>query len=117
MSSDGTSSAASLTALSRDPAAGSARASSPNEAAIDAIRAHHAQLAEQLHVHTNAVVTAARTGECGRERDALHNWYRTELMPHVAAEEHALQPGPGRHARDPWSPARRRSSRRLRLRL
>jgi len=90
MSSDGTSSAASLTALSRDPAAGSARASSPNEAAIDAIRAHHAQLAEQLHVHTNAVVTAARTGECGRERDALHAWYRTELMPHVVAEEHAL---------------------------
>jgi len=43
-----------------------------------------------LHVHTNAVVTAARTGKCGRERDALHNWYRTELMPHVAAEEHAL---------------------------
>ncbi|MGH3234785.1 MAG: DUF2249 domain-containing protein [Streptosporangiaceae bacterium] len=90
MSSDSTISTTSLTALSRDSPAGSVRASSPNEAAIDAIRAHHAQLAEQLHVHTNAVVTAARTGECGRERDALHDWYRTELMPHVVAEEHAL---------------------------
>ena len=72
------------------PATGSVRASSPNEAAIDAIRARHAQLSWQLHVHPNAVVTAARTGECGRERDALHNRYRTELMPHVVAEEHAL---------------------------
>lgn len=48
---------------------------------IEAIRAHHAQLADQLQVHTDAVVTAASNGECGRERDALHDWYRTELIP------------------------------------
>jgi uncharacterized protein (DUF2249 family) len=78
------------TAQSRTSRAESVRAGSPNEAAIDAIRVHHAQLAEQLRVRTDAVVIAAETGECGRERDALHDWYRTELMPHIVAEEHAL---------------------------
>lgn len=66
------------------------RAASPNAAAIDAIRAHHAELAEQLHIRTGAVVMAARVGECARERDALHDWYRTELIPHIEAEEQAL---------------------------
>ncbi|MGH3494880.1 MAG: hemerythrin domain-containing protein, partial [Sciscionella sp.] len=90
MSADGTISTSTLTTLSTATHAESARPSSPNEVVIDAIRAHHAQLAEQLHAHTDAVGTAARIGECGRERDALHDWYRTELMPHVAAEEQAL---------------------------
>lgn len=70
--------------------AGSVVAGSPNGAVIDAIRTHHAQLAEQLHVRTDAVVAAARTGDCTGERDALGDWYRTELMPHVKAEEQAL---------------------------
>jgi uncharacterized protein (DUF2249 family) len=67
-----------------------ARADSRNETVIEAIRAHHAELAEQLQARINAVVKAARTGECGRERDVLHEWYRTELMPHIVAEEQAL---------------------------
>jgi uncharacterized protein (DUF2249 family) len=63
---------------------------SSNEAVIGAIRAHHAQLAGQLHSRTDAVATAARTGECAREHDALRHWYRTDLMPHIVAEEQAL---------------------------
>jgi len=84
------------------PHAASDRAAGPNEAVVDAIRAHHAQLAEQLQVRTDAVATAARAGECGRERDALHEWYRAELMPHIVAEEQAL-----------YSPATELSSTRL----
>jgi len=64
--------------------------SSTVAAVVDAIRAHHSQLAEQLQIRTAAVATAARTGECGRERDALHEWYGAELMPHIVAEEQAL---------------------------
>jgi uncharacterized protein (DUF2249 family) len=63
---------------------------SPNEAVIAAIRGHHAQLAEQLRVLTDAAVAAAETGTCARERDELYDWYRTELLPHAAAEEQAL---------------------------
>lgn len=90
MSADSTISTTTLTALSTASHAESVQQGSPNEAVIDAIRAHHAQLAEQLRARTDAVATAARAGECGRERDALHEWYRTELMPHVVAEEQAL---------------------------
>ncbi len=90
MSLDSTISTTTLTALSTASHADSVGADSPNEAVIDAIRAHHAQLAEQLHSRTDAVAIAARTGECARERDALHDWYRTELMPHVVAEGQAL---------------------------
>ncbi|MGH3123924.1 MAG: hemerythrin domain-containing protein, partial [Streptosporangiaceae bacterium] len=90
MSPDKTISTTRLTVLPTASHAGSVRAGSPNDAVIGAIRAHHAQLAEQLHVRTDEVVTAARTGECTHEREALHDWYRTELMPHVAAEEQTL---------------------------
>ncbi|MGH3403399.1 MAG: hemerythrin domain-containing protein, partial [Streptosporangiaceae bacterium] len=90
MSPDSTSSTTTDAALSTAPHVGRVPADSPNRAVIEAITAHHAQLAEQLRVRTDAVITAARAGECTRERDALHDWYRTELMPHVVAEERAL---------------------------
>lgn len=63
---------------------------SRNAEVIAAIRAHHGQLADQLERLTAAVVGAAKRGDCARERDALHQWYRTELLPHAAAEERAL---------------------------
>jgi uncharacterized protein (DUF2249 family) len=87
---DSTISGTALTALSQAARAQSVRAGSPNEAAIGAIRAHHAELAQQLDTRTDAVLAAARSGECGRERDALHDWYQAELMPHIVAEEQAL---------------------------
>jgi uncharacterized protein (DUF2249 family) len=61
-----------------------------NAAVIEAIRAHHEQLATDLAERTSAVNAAASNGSCTRERDALHDWYRTELLPHVVAEERAL---------------------------
>lgn len=62
-----------------------------NGAVIDTIRSHHAVLAEQLTTHTDAVLAAARDGgDYTAARDRLHDWYRTELMPHITAEEKAL---------------------------
>ncbi|HET6877881.1 MAG TPA: DUF2249 domain-containing protein [Jatrophihabitans sp.] len=61
-----------------------------NDAVIESIRAHHAELAGQLHDHTAAVLAAAQDGDADRARDALHEWYGAQLLPHVAAEEQAL---------------------------
>ncbi|MEO9138701.1 MAG: hemerythrin domain-containing protein [Jatrophihabitans sp.] len=89
MSLDSTVGSTALEGLSPTPHDG-ATSDSPNSVVIDAIRAHHAQLAEQLHDHTDAVVAAARRGEFGPERTALHDWYRSELIPHAMAEEQSL---------------------------
>ena len=63
----------------------------PNGAVIDQIRAHHHELARQLHEHTWAVLAAAEQGgDCAAPRDTLREWYRSDLMPHVVAEEQAL---------------------------
>ena len=61
-----------------------------NVGTITAIRAHHAELAAQLQARTAAVLAAAQHGDGGTVRDALHDWYRAELMPHIVAEEKAL---------------------------
>src|SRR5690348_3058804 len=61
-----------------------------NDAVIEAIRAHHSQLAGELHGYTAAVLSAAREGEVDAARNTLHEWYRSQLLPHVAAEERAL---------------------------
>jgi len=62
-----------------------------NTAVISAIRAHHAQLASQLRALTADVLTSARAGgDAAPARKALQDWYRTELVPHAVAEEHAL---------------------------
>lgn len=90
MAPESTISTTTRTASSTAPRSRGVRTGRPNAAVIDAIRAHHAQLAEQLRVHTDAAVTAAWAGECGCERDALHEWYRTEFLPHAVAEEQAL---------------------------
>lgn len=90
MSLDSATTTTTLTAGAKVSHSASVRAGSPNEAVIDAIRAHHALLAEQLRIHTDAVLAAAQAGECTRERDELYRWYRTELMPHAVAEEQTL---------------------------
>jgi uncharacterized protein (DUF2249 family) len=62
-----------------------------NTAVISAIRAHHAQLAGELRALTADVLTSARAGgDAAPARKALQDWYRTELVPHAVAEEHAL---------------------------
>jgi uncharacterized protein (DUF2249 family) len=65
-------------------------ATSQNQAVMSAIRGHHQQLADQLRALTAAALAATRTGPALAERDALAHWYRTELLPHAAAEESAL---------------------------
>ena len=62
----------------------------PNAEVIETIRAHHAELARQLHERTRALLAAAQVGDCTTARDELHGWYREELMPHIVAEEGAL---------------------------
>jgi uncharacterized protein (DUF2249 family) len=63
---------------------------SANVSLIEAIRGHHAQLAEELASRTKAVLAAAVDGDWAGTRDRLHDWYRAELMPHIVAEEQAL---------------------------
>jgi uncharacterized protein (DUF2249 family) len=62
----------------------------PNAAVIATIGRHHAELAARLDTLTAAVLTAAAAGQYRPARDALHTWYRDELLPHAAAEERAL---------------------------
>src|SRR6185312_5326234 len=70
---------------------GTAVTTDANAAVISAIRAHHAQLASQLRALTADVLTSARAGhDAAPARRALEDWYRTELVPHAVAEEHAL---------------------------
>ena len=61
-----------------------------NAEVISAIKAHHGELAGQLHRLTEELAAAARSGAWERERNGLAAWYRTELLPHAAAEEKAL---------------------------
>ena len=64
-----------------------------NQLVIERIRAHHTELATRLHELTWTVLTAAKHNTNGNwviERDALHTWYRDELLPHIVAEEQAL---------------------------
>ncbi len=51
---DSTASATTLMAASNAAHSDTVSVGSPNDAVIDAIRAHHAQLAEQLRVRTGA---------------------------------------------------------------
>lgn len=64
---------------------------SSNTEVMDTIRRHHSHLAEDLETHTERLLAAVRAGGDGaNERDALHDWFRTELVPHALAEERAL---------------------------
>ncbi len=69
---------------------GAAAPRSSNAEVIDTILSHHSDLAAQLHERTSAVLSAAKCGQCSADRDALIEWYRAELMPHIVAEERAL---------------------------
>ena len=61
-----------------------------NREVITAIRAHHDQLAQRLRTLTADLVAAAQLGSFAAEQTALHDWYRTELLPHADTEERAL---------------------------
>lgn len=77
-------------AVARPTQTASASSVMTNDAVIDAIRAHHAQLADQLRVRTDAVLAAARNGDCTTAAEQLHDWYRDVLIPHAVAEEQSL---------------------------
>lgn len=62
----------------------------PNAEVMGTIRAHHAELATQLRERTLALVNAVRQGDDSVARVRLHDWYRTELIPHALAEERTL---------------------------
>lgn len=76
--------------MSHDTATIATDTQETNVRVIQAIKTHHAQLARELDALTAAVLGAARKGDCTVERSQLHDWYRTELVPHAAAEEQAL---------------------------
>ncbi|HET8971631.1 MAG TPA: hemerythrin domain-containing protein, partial [Candidatus Nanopelagicales bacterium] len=64
-------------------------------AAVEAVEAHHAQLAGALATHVEAVLTAVAAADDGalvRARDRLVGFCTTELLPHAAAEEGTLYP-------------------------
>ena len=74
-----------------------ATVSSPNDVVrtsnaevIEQIRSHHSEMAAELNELTRAVLAAAASDALGTERDALHDWYRDQLIPHAVAEEHTL---------------------------
>lgn len=64
---------------------------SGNDAAIDTLRTQHTTLVETLRARTHALLEAARhDAELTVVWNQLYDWYRTELMPHIEAEEYAL---------------------------
>lgn len=61
--------------------------------AVEAIRAHHAELAGGLSARVSALVGAARDGhDVTAPRRDLVAWCSSELLPHARAEEAALYP-------------------------
>lgn len=63
--------------------------------AADAVRGHHAQLAEALYGYAEQLVAAVDRTDRGlaeRTRDELLNWLHTELVPHALAEETTMYP-------------------------
>jgi len=61
--------------------------------ALEAVRAHHAQLAGALTVLVSAVLDAVRAGhDPTPPRAALVDWCDADLLPHARAEEAALYP-------------------------
>jgi uncharacterized protein (DUF2249 family) len=68
--------------------------------AVDAITTHHAQLAGQLGVLTEAMLAAAERGaDFERARAAALVFLTGELLPHAAAEEERLYPAATRTER------------------
>lgn len=61
-----------------------------NAAAIAAVTGKHAELAMQLTCRAHSLRSAARAAEYAHIRDELHDWCRSELVPHVAADERTL---------------------------
>jgi iron-sulfur cluster repair protein YtfE (RIC family) len=63
---------------------------SSNGAVIAAIRGHHRQLSDELNARTTAVLAAAHDDRLAGVREQLYDFYRTEIVPHAAAEEQTL---------------------------
>jgi uncharacterized protein (DUF2249 family) len=67
--------------------------SAADQAAVEAVEAHHAQLAGALALRVQTLLDAARTAsDAAPARADLLDWARTELMPHAIAEERTLYP-------------------------
>ncbi|HYN30103.1 MAG TPA: DUF2249 domain-containing protein [Dermatophilaceae bacterium] len=65
--------------------------------AVDAVRAHHAELSGALTLRTTTLTSAAAAvadsaGRAERARHDLVEWCRAELVPHALAEETAMYP-------------------------
>jgi uncharacterized protein (DUF2249 family) len=63
--------------------------------AAEAVEQHHAQMAGELALRVEALVSAASARDEERaaaERDALVGWATHELVPHALAEEKAMYP-------------------------
>jgi uncharacterized protein (DUF2249 family) len=65
-----------------------------DQAVIDAVVSHHAQLAAGLDQRVDALLEAAQEdpGRAGAVRDDLLGYLRREILPHAGAEEEALYP-------------------------
>ena len=68
--------------------------SADDSAAVEAVKAHHAELAGQLHVLTEHVLTTSTGGSAAFEesRTRLLAFCTRDLVPHAGAEEKALYP-------------------------
>jgi uncharacterized protein (DUF2249 family)/iron-sulfur cluster repair protein YtfE (RIC family) len=63
--------------------------------AVEAVKAHHAQLAGALAMHVEALVEAATRGDlpgASAASNALVQWSDAELIPHALAEERVMYP-------------------------
>lgn len=71
-------------------------ATTPDDAkAVEAVKAHHAQMAGALAMRTEALLAATSRRDAdsaARARSDLLTWCRTDLIPHAMAEESALYP-------------------------
>jgi hypothetical protein len=63
-----------------------------DQAAADAIRAHHSELQAEIASRVEALNQAAAAAGWAPARDRLLEFLRGELLPHAAAEERALYP-------------------------
>lgn len=68
-------------------------ASSADDArAVEAVRAHHAELAGRLRVHVEALLVSARGTDFEAARRRAVEFCTSDLLPHARAEEQALYP-------------------------
>lgn len=80
---------------SRHEPSASARTVASDQAAAEAVVAHHAQLAQTLAEHVERLLAAVERGsdpDAERARLDLLRWLSADLVPHAKAEEETLYP-------------------------